>query len=282
MKKITIIVFAMMMGLNANAQLGEITNFFTVAPAIVRNADAHKGGGAHFSLGDVKVSLGISAYSTNYWLSSIGAGFGNLVNGLLDPDGEHSYLNMQYAFSLPVANSVPEGYAPGRMKSPYRRTFSHPFHRFGDLGAGLTCAFDFGDFPVGVYGGVKYKTSEVAYNNLPKGSDNDRAHYVAPELGLRFRIASIFLLELGAQYDAVVGYKGHTNNFDKEAVKSGFNAVGAIGIQAGGYSLALNYYHPLHNFYDQDFTPDNGITFPFHDVKRKVGYFMFTTRFPLN
>lgn len=244
-----------MITLTARSQA--LTTF--IEPALTRSIFSSKS----FSLGKSNLSLGIDGYSTNYWFATI-----------------VPYIN--YAYSIHVDREVPDGYALGRMRSPYRRTFSHPFHRFGDLAAGLSAALDFDDFPIGVYGAVRYKTTEALYNHLPKGHDNDRAHYINPELGLRGNFGN-FSVELGASYDAVLSYKGHVHDFDKDAVNSGFNAVAGLGIKLYDedndyyYHFLVKYTHPLYNFYNEEFSPDGGVTHPLDGLKYKIGF--ITTAF---
>lgn len=220
-------------------------------------------GKKQFSLGSANCVLGIDGYSTNYWFAAI-------------------VPYIQYAHSINLDRNVPDGSETGRISSPYRRTFSHPFHRFGNLAAGLTCSVDFEDFPIGFYGSFKYKTNEAFYNKLPKGKDNDRVHYINPELGLRVNFGDLeeaaFTVELGASYDAVLSYKGHVHDYDKDAVKSGFNAVVGIGVSSSSSNMTLKYVHPFYNFYNEKFSPDGGGTHPLEGFKYKIGQIYWVYR----
>lgn len=222
-------------------------------------------GDSGIDLGDAYIQFGIDGYTTNYLTSTI--------------------LGLPFAYSIHVDRGVPDDFAPGRMKSPWRRTFSHPFKRFGDLAAGVAASLDFEEFPIGVYAALKYKTTEVAYNNLPKGDDNDRAHYINPELGLRAHFGDMennaFAIELGASYDAAFKYSGHVNDYGKKAINSGFNLVGGIGYTIESGSLLLKYTHPLYNFYNEDFSPDGGLTQPLKGFKYKIGFISLILRHTL-
>ena len=215
------------------------------------------------SLRAQKVAVGLDGYTTNLWFAMIMPG-------------------LHYAFPIHVDRDVPDGYVFGRMYSPYRRTFSHPFHRFGDLTAGMSASVDLEDSPIGFYGALRYKTSEAHYRNLPKGDDNDRVHYIQPEVGVRAKWFSV-----GVAYDAVVGYNGHVHDYKKSAVKSGCNLV--IGLwskkeskEHGDSNFTLQYIHPLHNFYNKNFSPDGGITHPLKGLDYKIGYITASYRLYLD
>lgn len=212
-----------------------------------------------FDWGEAILSFRINGYTTNYWTATL--------------------LPLDYAYSIHVDRDMPDGLGYGRMRSPYRRTFSHPFHRFGNLAIGPSASIDFEDVAIGFFGAVKYKTHEVFYDKLGKGDDNDRAHYISPELGVRLNFGDFevngldtrWTIEAGASYDVVIGYNGHVHDFSKKAIKGGFNAMVGFGYTTEEGSVVLKYTHPLHNFYNEDFSPDGGITHPLDGFKYKIG-----------
>ena len=114
---------------------------------------------------------------------------------------------------------------------------------------------------------MRYKTSEAHYQHLPKGHDNDRVHYIQPEIGIR-----AYCFNLGVAYDAVLGYKGHVHDYDKDAVNSGFNFVVGITDKGEKGNFSLKYIHPLYNFYNKRFSPDGGLTHPLDGLNYKIGY----------
>ena len=201
-----------------------------------------------------KIAVGLDGYTTNMWMALI-------VPGL------------SYALPIHVSRDVPDAYPAGRISSPYRRTFSHPFHRFGNLAVGPTVSLQLEDKPLGFYAALRYKTEEAYYKRLKKGHDNDRAHYIQPEIGVRYQGVT-----LGMSYNAVIGYDGHVNDFSKDAVNSGFNLVLGYTVKSEKGESSIYYTHPLYNFYDTHFSPDGGITHPLQEMKYKIGYFTASYR----
>ena len=261
MKKILLICLLAVTGLTANSQ--------TITEPVYGTLMAKDLGteGRGFSVGDnMTLQVRINGYTTNLWTA--------LITGL------------NYAFAVHVDREMPGGLGYGRMNSPYRRTFSHPFHRFGDLAVGPSASLDFNDNPLGFFAGLKYKTHEVFYDKLGKNHDNDRVHYISPELGLRFNwgehevdgMKARKTIECGLSYDAVVGYNGHVHDYSNKAAKSGFNFILGIGYTTEKGSTVLKYTHPLHNFYNEGFSPDGGISHPLDGFKYKIGLIALETR----
>lgn len=214
-------------------------------------------------------SVTVNATTTNYWVATIG-------NALLSPINNHGSddevlfsVGWNYKFPVSVANNAPDGF--GEMRGGYARAFSTPWKRVGDYSIGVTGSWANVDTPVGAYAGVNYKSNEVVFKDDDR---NDRTHYISPEMGLRFRLGEYrgLLIEVGAAYDAVLSYNGKYHDYSKDAVNSGICANMGIGLWGQSAAIVIRYSHPTYNYYNQDFTPDNGITFPFKGVNRKLGY----------
>lgn len=195
-----------------------------------------------------------------------------MVNSILDWEttaDDKYYFAPQLIFPFSMSNSAPDDF--GTMRGGYARAFSAPWKHLGDYGIGLSGAWDHYDSPFGFYVGLNYKSREVAFKNEDR---NDRAHYFSPEAGLRFKFGNQkgLFLEMGTSYDYAFKYKGEMHNYGKDAVNSGFSINLGIGHWTKNGYTQLNLKMPLYNFYNKDFTPDNGITHPFRGVDRAIGY----------
>ena len=180
--------------------------------------------------------------------------------------------NIDIMFPVISENDTPEGLPFGRMHSPYYRYWRNTFKRFGDFRLSYDLSFDFKNTPFGLYFGIGYRTTQVCMSE----SVNNRVHYLAPEAGNRLKFGDTdyyggyFLIEVGGEYDKVLGYKGFIDR--KDAVNSGLSGRISVGGGAGATSYFLQYEHPFYNYFNNSYTPDGGITFPLENVKRKVGY----------
>lgn len=221
-------------------------------------------------------AINLNTYTTNYWLASAGY---ILCRSFDSEDDELSFRpSCDFIFPISINNNAPEGF--GSMRGGYTRAFSAPWKWVGDYSIGLGGSWDNVSTPFGAYVGLNYKSNEVVFKDDDR---NDRAHYFSPELGMRLRFGDGggFLVEVGASYDMVLSYKGKYHDYSKDAINGGFCANMAIGIWGGSSSFVVKYSHPTYNFYNQNFTPDNGMTFPFKDVNRKLGYISLLFRFGL-
>lgn len=212
--------------------------------------------------------MGLEGYSTNLWVAELGK--------LLLPLGDFSY-----APSIAIENDAPTSF--GKMKSGYARTFSNPIKRMGDCAIGLSGEYYFEETNFGLYGSLKYKSTEVSF----KGTQlNDRARYFSPELGLRLRSGkgedSGFTFGFSAAYDLMFKYKGNIHDYSKSAANSGFTGNVSLGIYSENGVFSIKYSMPFYNFYNNNYSPDGGTTLPFKDVDRKIGYITFSLLRNLN
>lgn len=175
----------------------------------------------------------------------------------------------QLVFPFSMRNDAPNEF--GRMKGGYARAFSAPWKHMGDYGISISGAWDHYDKPFGFYVGLGYKSNEVVFDDTDL---NDRTHYISPEAGLRFKFGKQkgLYLEMGTSYDYAFSYKGGMHDYGKDAVNSGFCLNFGVGQWTSKGHFQLNLKLPMYNFYNKDFTPDNGMTFPFKNVDRSIGY----------
>lgn len=243
-------------------------------------------GGSSYGYDGPKFEFGITGQSTNMF---VGWGIGLIEQFSLGwiEDEETAYKVYRYipriGWQIPVTidNSVPEGHV--KMGSPWRRTFSNPFKKLGDFNIGLSMSYDNMNTPFGFYVHAKYKSTEVIMKD-----DNvmdSRAHYFEPGAGLRLLFGKVFVVEAGASYDYAFKYRGEWDKDGTKVINSGVCGDLGIGLTIAneGFdkraSFLLKYQHPFYNYFNKDYTPDDGITYPYADTKRKVGYFTFMFRY---
>lgn len=194
-----------------------------------------------------------------------------ILEGLVNELTEQEKYNFapQLVFPFSMKNSAPYDYEI--MRGGYARAFSAPWKHLGDYCIGISSAWDHYNNPFGFYVGLDYKSKEVVFRNENR---NDRAHYISPEAGLRFKFGNNrgLFLKVGASYDYVLKYNGGQHNYEKNAVNSGISLNIGIGHWWNERSYLVNLTLPTYNFYNKDFTPDNGMSHPFKDVNRNIGY----------
>ena len=96
---------------------------------------------------------------------------------------------------------------------------------------------------------------------------------IVPEAALKILFGKyrtsegMFVLSLGARYDYAFNAKGLYDG--KDAVNNGFSGI--IGFEVARPSehvqIGLNYAIPFYKYFNEDFTPDGGMTYPYHDSK---------------
>ena len=229
-----------------------------------------------------KFSFRINAYSTNI----IGPIAYALISGFIPTEdiadewygGFIPYYDMMFA--VPVQNSAPEDLTYGTMYSPYHKYFRQQIRNWGDWKVGVDGSWDLLSTPFGLFAGLYYKTTEVLMSDI-----DNRVHYLSPNFGMRLRFgnpysSAQFIMELGGLYDVALGYRGAYN--DVKAVNSGFTGRAAIGVSGNHIELLLQYDHPFYNYFNTSYTPDNGLTYPFQDVRRVVSYISLGIRYVIN
>ena len=196
--------------------------------------------------------------------------------GIGTATGDKILFAPQLIFPCAIRNEASDGF--GEMKGGYARAFSAPWKYLGDYAIGISGIWDHYDTPFGFYFGLNYKSKEVVFKDVNR---NDRAHYVSPEVGLRFKFGDKrgLLLEMGTSYDYVFKYKGGMHNYEKDAVNNGFCLNVGLGQWNSKGQCQLNFKLPIYNFYNKDFSPDKGLTYPFKDVDRNIAYISFLYRY---
>lgn len=218
----------------------------------------------------------VKTSSTNEFLQIPAFFLESIVNvGWGTVTGDKILFAPQLVFPRIIKNNAPAGFC--QMKSGYARAFSAPWKYLGDYSIGISGNWDHYENPLGFYIGLNYNSREVVFEDA---DNNDRAHYLSPELGLCFKFGERngFFMQLGASYDYVFKYNGGVHDYEKDAVNDGISLNVGIGLWDSKGPCQLNFQLPVYNFYNRDFTPDNGSTYPFKDVNRQIAYISFLYR----
>ena len=133
--------------------------------------------------------------------------------------------------------------------------------------------------PFGVYisCGYQFNKFRVQFDPNINEWEKFKIHSIRPGIGIRITPFINMLeekewspiLEVGTSYNYYIGCKAPYNN-NKEQLKSGM--ISSFGIGARFYenfsiTAGVELYH--YSMFNQDFTPDDGITYPYKDIKTK-------------
>jgi len=106
---------------------------------------------------------------------------------------------------------------------------------------------------------------------------------IVPEVGLKIRFGKyrtadqIFTIDLGTRYDYAIDSKGIYNG--KDVVNSGISGIFgfAYGRPDKHFQVGFNYEHPFYNYFNKDYSPDGGRTYPFKNTHN--GWYRFAMTF---
>lgn len=104
------------------------------------------------------------------------------------------------------------------------------------------------------------------------GDEKFRRQMIVPEFLLLIRIgsylksATIFTINLGGCYDYVIGAKSMSYS-GRETLNSGVTGIVGFnwGDPAGHFQVGALYYIPSYNYFNRDYTPDGGTTYPLNN-----------------
>lgn len=117
------------------------------------------------------------------------------------------------------------------------------------------------------------------FKSKPKGESSYTSFskdMIVPEVDLKILFGSyrtsesMFILSLGASYDYAINAKGLYN--DKKTVNSGFS--GRFGLELANpsqhYQFGAHYIIPFYDYFNKDYSPDGGRSYPYEDAKTKM------------
>ena len=106
---------------------------------------------------------------------------------------------------------------------------------------------------------------------------------IVPEAGLKIRFGKyrtadqIFTIDLGARYDYAIDSKGIYGG--KDVVNSGISGIFgfAYGRPDKHFQVGFNYEHPFYDYFNKNYSPDGGRTYPFKNTNN--GWYRFAMTF---
>lgn len=147
-----------------------------------------------------------------------------------------------------------------------------------DLFDNIYAGGDFGwynkNFPIGIYGQLYYHYNHFKAK-LPEAESYTKhlAHSIVPGIGLRVNFGNYEklaypILEAGINYYYHFKYKGEYTNLD--AINDGIAVRVAMGYEfTHRCSLLLEGNIKCYDYFNTQFTPDNGQTYPYAELKSR-------------
>ena len=206
--------------------------------------------------------------------SNSGDGYSEEINY---PIHNWHFPKIRYMFPLTHVSS-PDGASISRpfwWRNLLWGVYSHTFK----FSAGYEVSWKSMVSPWGIFAGAEWE-----YHHLRLTGGNEvGAHYsqaIVPYAGIRYRIGGGDIeknkkwmpnFEFTGAY--VKNFKYHSeHHYDKSALGNGFRGTIGVGFNFKEfYSINLRYEHDFFDHFDQDFTPDDGTTYPFEGYKTRFG-----------
>lgn len=182
-----------------------------------------------------------------------------------------------YVFYVPLSVKTPDGKAEFNHGNFWKEYFIGNFNNYS---FGLEVTWQKRRFPIGAFFYCDYK-HYVMDMKFPGENEyaKNTTQSVIPALGLRYNFGAFDkkiypVIELGAAYNYNFSFKGKYGN-DLDAVNNGIISIYGIGceIPAARTVLTLRYQMNHYNYFNEDYTPDNGVTYPYKGVKSNIGGF---------
>ena len=219
--------------------------------------------------------------------------YGALANGL-DAGFEDSetwqkivpFLPATYlCIDAPISMKTPDGKVAFDYGNVWKKYY---LWNFCNYSIGFELSWQKRRFPVGLFLDCDYK-HYLLDMKLP-GEDIYSKYItqsIVPALGLRSNFGSFMqkvnpVIELGAAYNYNFSFEGKYGN-DKNAVKNGITGIYGVGVEFPALRsvLTIRYLMNHYNYFNENYTPDKGITYPYKGVKSTIGCFnlSFSKRF---
>ena len=146
---------------------------------------------------------------------------------------------------------------------------------FSNVNYGLRFGYQATYVPIGVYVSCLYNYRRFEAD-LGVGGQTEKfkMHNIKPGIGVRLtpfigmleKEGLSPMLEAGVAYTAVLAAEGPYNN-DKDQFKGGLSSNYALGVRFGNNNVSAGVEVNHYNVFNEDFTPDGGITYPYQGVK---------------
>ena len=151
---------------------------------------------------------------------------------------------------------------------------------FRNYSAGFEVTWQKRRFPIGafLYCDYKHYTMDMKFPNETEYTKHI-THSIVPALGIRCNFGTFDkrvypVVEAGIAYNYNFKFKGKYGN-DLKAVNNGIVGIYGAGVEIpyARMVLTIRYQMNHYNYFNEDYTPDNGVTYPYKGVKSTIGDF---------
>ncbi|MDE5919657.1 MAG: hypothetical protein K2F68_00415 [Duncaniella sp.] len=201
--------------------------------------------------------------------------YGLLFNGAGTIMGSSWVPSLFNRFSVMQSLHTPEGKA----------SIKYWDWEFRNIAVAYQVAYQGKFHPFGFSFRVGYEKRGLQTNLPDKSKKYFNRQMIAPTFLLNVRFGNYLtnrvnpVLEIGGSYDVAIACKGLSKN--TKSVNNGFHGIAGIGFGDTNTHLqwTLRYEQDFYNWFNEDFTTDNGNTHPYKGWKSKMGYLSISCRF---
>ena len=189
-----------------------------------------------------------------------------------------------YYIDVPVSMTTPEG----KVEFAHGNFWQRYLWGFNNYSVGFEVTWQQVRSPIGLFLDCDYKHYEIEMKFHNEESFNKyTTQSIVPAMGVRCKFGGFekkknLIIELGAAYNYNLSFKGKYDN-STNIVNNGIIGIYGIGyeIPATRGAISLRYQMNHYNYFNENFTPDNGATYPYQGVKSTIGSFnlSFSKRF---
>ena len=206
---------------------------------------------------------------------------GTSLLGIVEDSDAYKYLpEITAMFPVGVSINTPTGKMVFDEASFWKRFLLGGFTKTPKINyrAGLEVMYQKRTFPIAVYVNCDYMYDKYI---MRETFETDFTKYirqgVSGTFGNRVFIGSIFnrlrpVIDAGVTYNYYFKYKGSYDG-DLNAINNGLSFIVGIGIenQQSRRCVMLRYERQCYDYFNNDFTPDGGVTFPYKDHSSRFG-----------
>lgn len=216
---------------------------------------------------DSGIFWGFRSSGGNFWSASYLALPTNLINTFIPNSESASYL---YYSHVKYENEN------GKMNVNQGNWFGF---KSKDMFANVRYGFHVGwqpkEFPFGVYVSGEYGFNKFRLDYDDSGFETKfKFHSVQPGIGVRLAPLAVRhdwtpILDVSMIYNYTFSLTGPFNN-DKSQINNGIRSHYGIGARFGNTTIVAGFEKEHYNRFNQDFTPDGGVSYPYKNVKSKA------------
>lgn len=211
--------------------------------------------------------------ANNFWSNTLFQFPASLISNITTMlISDEPYLGGSYRYEIFTIKEA------GNKVSMYRGRFFgfRAKDLFSDIQYGLKLGWSPEYFPISMYASCAYQFRRFEAEFTTTGHQKYKLNSIRPGVGLRItplihRVEDDSwspLVEAGISYNYYFNVKGAYDN-NKDQFNNGLISTFAIGVRDANVSLTGGVEIEHKNLFNRNFSPDNGLTFPYAEVKTK-------------